>query len=216
MITLDFLQLAGIVGASSGAGFVAARTSVSVVRHELHRQLRTDSLTGLGNRLALTDEIRRTGRRPGWVAGLLLLDLDGFKQLNDNHGHETADQVLVEVGRRLAAQARDGELAIRLHGDEFAFWLGAFRCTDVNLRAARRRRNELAAALARPMTVDGTELQTSASIGLAVLPAAALEESELLRLADSAMYQNKNRHTSSVHSGRRRLRDAQPAGLEVF
>ncbi|APU20140.1 GGDEF domain-containing protein [Actinoalloteichus sp. GBA129-24] len=154
---------------------------------ELRAMVRTDQLTGLLNRLVLEEAADRS-RGP---VGLLLLDLDGFKQINDVHGHRTGDALLFAVAERLTdlTGGPDGDgvtFAARLHGDEFAIWLGR---TD--RATATRRAAEVSAALAEPYTLPGgLRLRVTASVGAAV-GAAPVDVETLLADADAAMYQAK-------------------------
>jgi len=162
------------------AGWAAAATATAAV---LDRRLHTDETTGLGNRAALRRHARR--HRAGQV-GLLLIDLDKFKAINDTHGHDFGNDVLAAVGARLATVTEPGERAVRLHGDEFAVHLG--RVPDQ--AHARRRADEIAAALAEPLEVRGQRITALGSVGLAVAPART-PLGDLLGAADRRMYRAK-------------------------
>jgi diguanylate cyclase (GGDEF)-like protein len=149
-----------------------------------------DSLTDLPNRALFHDRLQqailRTHRDEKGLA-LLLIDLDGFKEINDALGHHAGDIVLQEVATRLRGTLRASDTVARLGGDEFAVLLPA---TDVN-------RAELAARkvlhdLEHPFIVDGRPLMVSASIGIAGTPIHASTGDELLQKADSAMYLAKS------------------------
>jgi diguanylate cyclase len=170
-----------------------ARTAITFreVRafNEVREQARTDELTGLPNRRALMDEARQmlataTARHP---AALLLLDLDGFKEVNDSLGHHAGDSLLREVGPRLHADLRAAETLARLGGDEFAVLL-----PDVTLDEAQERAVRLRELLLQPFTVEGTRLHVGVSIGVATAPVPAATVQELLRCADVAMYAAKS------------------------
>jgi len=154
----------------------------------LLRRLRTDPLTGLASRAGLAAGVRRARHRRGHV-GLLLLDLDGFKNVNDTYGHQIGDEVLVETARRLRAAALPGERAVRLHGDEFALLFTARTAEHVEARRAA-----VAAALDRPVALANLRVCATASIGAAVLPARHATLNQLLAAADAAMYRVKLRH----------------------
>jgi len=144
-----------------------------------------DGLTGLGNRVLLHRRARgllarATTEEP---AALLLLDLDGFKGVNDTLGHHAGDELLVLVARKLSAVAGPQVLPIRLGGDEFAVLTGG----PDGLALA----NELYAALREPMQVAGVPVEIDASIGVAFAPEHATEVVALLRHADLAMYAAK-------------------------
>ena len=145
-----------------------------------------DSLTGLPNRaafLAAVDRLLAADAR----ATVVLLDLDGFKAVNDTHGHAAGDALLTEVGVRLRGELRTGEVAARLGGDEFALLL--HRTSD---RAALRDRLDgLVDALSEPVELDGTPVAVGASLGTAQAPEQGRSVDRLMRAADEAMYQCK-------------------------
>lgn len=141
-------------------------------------------MTGLGNRAALVRLYRRH-RRSDRTVGLLLADLDRFKAINDTHGHDYGNRVLATVGARLAAACLPGEYPIRLHGDEFAVWLGPCTADHAGRRAA-----DVAAVLAAPLLVDGWPITASGSVGAATAPGRA-GLAGLLADADRAMYAAK-------------------------
>ena len=170
-----------------------ARTAVTFreVRafHEVKQQARTDELTGLANRRALLEETARvlttaSARRP---AALLLLDLDGFKEVNDSLGHHAGDQLLRQVGPRLRPALRPGEVLARLGGDEFAVLLPAAGLDEAEERAARLRK-----LITQPFDVEDIRLHVGVSIGVATAPVPAATVQELLRCADVAMYAAKS------------------------
>jgi diguanylate cyclase (GGDEF)-like protein len=170
-----------------------ARTAVTFreVRalNEVRQQARTDELSGLPNRRALLEGAQRmldaaTAARP---AALLLLDLDGFKEINDSLGHHAGDQLLRQVGPRLAGALGEGGLLGRLGGDEFAVLLPGADLDEAQARAERLR--EL---ILEPFTVEGIRLHVGVSIGVATAPVPAATVAELLRCADVAMYAAKS------------------------
>jgi len=185
MSTLTAITLA--VSAVTGPAWVltAHRT------HQLSRQLHTDRLTGLANRDQLARTFRTACRRGGPAVGVLLLDLDGFKQINDSHGHDVGNRVLRHVAAQLHRECRDGELAVRLHGDEFAVLLGELPHGAQAQRVAERRAAEFAAAVNQPMPGDGHRLAVMPSIGAAVAATWHADLSALLRAADQRMYAAK-------------------------
>jgi diguanylate cyclase len=148
---------------------------------------RTDDLTGLSNRRALLealDDALRTTR----PIGLLLLDLDDFKAVNDTHGHDVGDRVLQLVARQLRNAAGPGCLVARLGGDEFAVVTG-----HANLPAAQRHADRVQTALARGpvVAVPGTFIAVSASIGVTTCGVGTATPADLLRRADTSLYQAK-------------------------
>ncbi len=152
-----------------------------------------DSLTDLPNRALFQDRLQQAilrSHRDERGLTVLLIDLDGFKEVNDALGHHAGDQVLQEVAMRLRGALRASDTVARLGGDEFAVLLPA---TDVN-------RAELAARkilhdLEHPFVADGRPLMVSASIGIAGVPCHAASGEELLQKADSAMYLAKQDKT---------------------
>jgi diguanylate cyclase (GGDEF)-like protein len=183
------------------AGWATAATTAAVV---LDRRLHTDELTGIGNRRALA---RRARRHRRGLVGLLMVDLDQFKAINDTHGHDFGNKVLTAVAARLADTTKPGELAVRLHGDEFALHLG--RITSP--AQAEERARQLSEALAMPLWIDGHRLTAFGSVGLAIGPAGT-PLGELLGDADQHMYAVKaNRRLTVLPTGRpRRVRDLAP------
>jgi diguanylate cyclase (GGDEF)-like protein len=151
-----------------------------------------DPLTGLGNRARLhaagTAAVRAAGARPesGTVA-LLLLDLDGFKTVNDTLGHALGDELLVQVGQTLRESVRPQDLVIRLGGDEFGVLLTGLPDNDAAVRIA----HGLHDALARPYVVQDVSLEVGGSIGVAPVTDRGDDLALLLRRADVAMYQAK-------------------------
>jgi len=170
-----------------------ARTAVTFgeVRsfHEVKQQARTDELTGLANRRALLDTAARvlataSARRP---AALLLLDLDGFKEVNDSLGHTAGDHLLRQIGPRLQPALRPGELLARLGGDEFAVLLPHAALDQAQERAERLRK-----LILQPFPVEDIRLHVGVSIGVATAPVPAATVQEMLRCADVAMYAAKS------------------------
>ena len=158
---------------------------------------RTDALTGLANRLALEAVAGAALGRPRAEAAVLLLDLDGFKPVNDTHGHAVGDLVLVEVARRLSATVRPGELAARIGGDEFVVLVPR---GDGAERLAER----LLEAVSAPMVLGGTEIAVGTSIGIAHYPADADDYAALLQVADERLYEAKSAGRGVVRGGRLR------------
>ncbi|MDH6236302.1 EAL domain-containing protein [Cryobacterium sp. CG_9.6] len=153
------------------------------IRHIAH----TDDLTGLPNRRALYADVpARLVKRVNGPSALLLLDLDGFKEVNDSLGHDAGDLLLIEVGARLAANLRDEDLLTRLGGDEFAIFLNDADRDDAIAVAVKLR-----AALAQSFPVEGISLHSSASVGIAVFPEQGHDLKALMRRADMAMYRAK-------------------------
>lgn len=154
----------------------------------VHREARTDELTGLPNRRAFAEECdlvvpAATAATP---AALVLLDLDRFKQVNDSLGHAAGDELLAQVAARLRAGLPPGAVAARLSGDEFAVLL-----PDRSEPQALAVATAVAQALADTFTLERVAVRVSTSIGVACAPQSARTPSELLRCADVAMYAAK-------------------------
>jgi diguanylate cyclase (GGDEF)-like protein/PAS domain S-box-containing protein len=151
-----------------------------------------DPLTGLPNRAQLSESVYaaiESARRSNRSVGLLCLDLDDFKLVNDSLGHPVGDELLVSIARRLEQLKRHGDLLARTGGDEFFMLLQDLPADGLDdvVSAAKR----VAAALAEPVEVEGAEFHVSASLGVSIFPRLAGGGEELLRQADTAMYQVK-------------------------
>jgi diguanylate cyclase (GGDEF)-like protein len=157
-----------------------------------HRALH-DPLTGLPNRTLLNDRIEQALRadlREGTRTGLLLLDLDRFKQINDTFGHHHGDEVLIQVGPRLAGVLRDVDTVARLAGDEFVVLLPDIDSIgDATTVAAKLR-----AALERPFHVEGIDLDVEVSVGVVLSGDHGTDAPTLMRRADIAMYAAKTQN----------------------
>ena len=159
----------------------------------LRRLADTDALTGVLNRRGLQaaaepllQRVRDRDRSGGLVA-LYLLDLDGFKPVNDRHGHHAGDSVLIEVAARLGAQVRPGDLVARIGGDEFVVVVEGLPDED----AARRIGEKLLQTMREPIAVQGVSCTVGATIGYALAPIDGCEIEHLLEQADQAMYAGK-------------------------
>jgi diguanylate cyclase (GGDEF)-like protein/PAS domain S-box-containing protein len=165
-------------------------TDRKILEEELAHQAFHDSLTGLSNRAVFHDRIdhalARSGRH-GYRLAVFLLDLDGFKTINDSLGHDAGDQLLIAVAKRLEFQGRTSDTVARIGGDEFGILLE----DDANEMRARALADRALAAFAVPFDVQGREVFIRASIGIALsVPGDSLPD-ELLRNADTAMYAAK-------------------------
>ena len=163
----------------------------------------TDGLTGLPNKRMVTEALKRMfaqATRTKLPLGLLLLDLDHFKQVNDQHGHAAGDQVLASVGAALRSVVRDRDFAGRNGGEEFAVLL-----PDTDIAAALEIAERIRATIAE-VTLPGTDVPVTVSIGVAGFPDHASTLERLERLADAALYvakrQGRNRvELASVEAG---------------
>ncbi len=146
----------------------------------------TDSLTGLGNRLALSDRLTRLASEGSSMrASLLLIDLDGFKKVNDTFGHAVGDELLTVMARRLQSTLRDQDLAVRLGGDEFAVLL------EGGIESALQVAARTLSSLAAPIALSRSRLSMTASIGIVeIAPTDSVDA--VLNQADLAMYEAKS------------------------
>jgi diguanylate cyclase (GGDEF)-like protein/PAS domain S-box-containing protein len=175
-------------------GFTAGQIGMALERKRLHDDLLRhachDELTGLPNRYLFFDRIGTAlarARRTGARMGLLYVDIDDFKQVNDVHGHAAGDELLRGVAARLANCARDSDTVARIGGDEFVLILEDLNSADDADRIA----HQIGAAMAIPMRIDSAELAVGASIGCAVFPDHGQRIEELLKHADIDMYRQK-------------------------
>jgi len=161
-------------------------TSIKEHQLELERIAHFDALTGLPNRVLLVDRLRQNlaqcKRRDSSLA-VVFLDLDGFKAINDEHGHLVGDQVLVRLAQRLKGELREGDTLARLGGDEFVAVL----------------LSRLLAGACESFLVEGKSLRVSASMGIARYPQDGTDEDHLLRNADHAMYAAKEAGKNRYH-----------------
>jgi diguanylate cyclase (GGDEF)-like protein len=156
------------------------------------RQAITDELTGMPNRRALYERLDRAiaARRDGGRLAFVLIDLDGFKEVNDSLGHKAGDLLLREIGPRVRDAVRDGDLLARLGGDEFGVLL-----EDANVDEALAVATRIRHGLERPVDVEGLALMVDASIGIATFPEHGTDAEALLQHADVAMYHAKAART---------------------
>ncbi len=151
-----------------------------------------DALTGLPNRLLFVDRLERAvahAERNNSPVGVLYLDLDRFKDINDTFGHSAGDLVLQETARRLEAASRKEDTVARLAGDEFAILLPHVRVADDVVMVA----NRILRSVTEPLTIAGQRVRGAGSVGVAVFPQDGMTPAELLAAADAAMYVAKER-----------------------
>ncbi|MCF2857106.1 EAL domain-containing protein [Pseudoalteromonas sp. SMS1] len=172
-------------------------------RHELEQQLydsyrqvkqlaEKDPLTGLHNRFHFDEMLNRLllarQRRKREIVAVMMLDLDKFKHINDNFGHEVGDQLLIAVADRIKEVLRENELLARLGGDEFAFACGEL----TSIRQIKAIAQRVLDTFYVPFDIDGHAVHCSGSIGIAIAPINSENRKELMKLADIAMYRAKN------------------------
>ncbi len=194
------LAVLSIVGAFACASFAW----IFVLRHRVERQTQAirlseerlrhlsqhDMLTGLPNRFLLNDRLIMALKRVGRfdpVLGMLMVDLDGFKEVNDSLGHHAGDLVLCEVAARLVCSVRQTDTVARLGGDEFIVLLPDLQFAEVAESIAAK----IVAAICEPIDVKGTEVQISASVGVCTSQEPDADAEKLMHDVDAAMYMAK-------------------------
>lgn len=198
----------------NGAGYLDAIAATArnvterkATEEEAIRNANYDFLTGLPNRsyfLNHLDEDVKRADRSGLSIAVLFIDLDGFKEVNDQHGHDAGDRLLQQVAQRIGRCVRGTDTVARLGGDEFTVIL-----TDVNKGLhVEVLVKEMLNALAKPFTILGKEIQISASIGITLFPQDASAPDALLKNADMAMYAAKNAGKSCFSYFSADMRDA--------
>ncbi|WP_293882943.1 GGDEF domain-containing protein [Sphingomonas sp.] len=185
-----------------GLTTIYAVSSLETVRHlyramlaqlatkrELAAFARVDPLTGLANRLAMRETLAREIAHDCESASLalLMIDLDGFKAVNDRLGHPIGDRLLCEIGRRLGRIVREGDLAVRLGGDEFC----VIQTGIASSSTAEALANRIIKTLAEPFLCDGDSVQVGSSIGVALDDGSIADIDDLMERADSALYRAK-------------------------
>ena len=178
-------------------------------QQRLDRMAHHDQLTGLPNRHYLATFLPQAiaeAKAASTMLGVVFLDLDRFKHINDTRGHETGDKLLQEVASRLRGCVRDSDVVIRMGGDEFVVVFRKVKSYDeVTLGAGR-----IVEALNRPIIIDRHQLQTTGSVGVSLYPRDGADMGELLKHSDTAMYQAKDRGRNNVqmfsHAMNRKLK----------
>ena len=187
------LSLGGKVFTFERQQLALQREIASLVRNEqrLKDQAYTDPLTGLANRLLLTDRFRQTAercKRSRTVFAVLMVDLDAFKVINDTLGHAAGDVVLQTVGNRLLGAVRASDTVARLGGDEFVLLIESFDKSDELIAIGRK----LMATISEPIALpEGKAVNVGASIGFALYPRHGTDINDLLHIADKGMYDCK-------------------------
>jgi diguanylate cyclase (GGDEF)-like protein len=166
-------------------------TALKAHEEELHHIAHYDALTNLPNRVLLADRLRQgmaQEQRRGKKLAVVFLDLDGFKAVNDTHGHKAGDQLLITLTSRMKENLREGDTLARIGGDEFVAVLGDLEDIKDSVPMLTR----LLSAASQPLMIGDAVLNVSASLGVTCYPQAQdVEADQLLRQADQAMYQAK-------------------------
>ncbi len=179
-------------------GLFADITSLKNHEYDLERVAHFDSLTGIPNRLLLADRMAQAlayVKRSGNQMALCYLDLDGFKQINDEFGHEAGDQLLLEIAKRIKQCLRNGDTVARIGGDEFVLLLLELtkisECETIIERMLH--------VVAEPITLSGCMVSVSASLGFTLFPEDNADAETLVRHADQAMYIAKQSGKNRYH-----------------
>ena len=165
-------------------------TEIALARERIATLAYSDPLTGLANRTSLGPSLEQAvqrSRRRGSKLAVIFIDLDGFKPINDLHGHDAGDALLVEVAKRLRAHLRASDLLARLGGDEFLVVLEEV----TELAPVEVVARKLLGEMRRPFDLPGAQVGVTASIGISVFPDDAADGATLMKHADSAMYAAK-------------------------
>jgi diguanylate cyclase (GGDEF)-like protein/PAS domain S-box-containing protein len=167
-------------------------TEERMLSAQLSHQALHDPLTGLANRAVFEDRLSLAHarmRRTGGLGAVLLMDLDDFKGVNDVHGHLVGDQLLTAIAQRLELETRSSDTLCRFGGDEFLYLAEGLNSPDeADVLAVR-----LLEVLALPIAIAGTQLEVHASVGVVIWDGETVDHSEIVRNADSAMYEAKRR-----------------------
>lgn len=201
-------QLIGIIGISRD---ISERKRAE---QRLAHLARYDQLTELPNRTLFSDRISQalsSARREATVFAVMFIDLDRFKPINDQHGHELGDRLLRSAARRMLESVRDSDTVARVGGDEFVVLLRNVQDASNALMVANKIRRELG----REFLVDGLSLQISSSIGIAMYPQHGESETVLTRNADAAMYQAKRAGRDRVTLFRCEWESPSPAAADA-
>ena len=163
-------------------------------RRKLEKQMKYmathDDLTGLANRVLLKDRLNTAitfHQRQKLLIAVLFIDLDGFKNINDNHGHDVGDELLIEVANRLKGCVRESDTVVRFGGDEFVLLLTGLHNQDEAAYIA----DKVLKLIQQPIQLSAVKATIGCSIGIAMYPDDGDSDNELLKVADSLMYKVK-------------------------
>jgi len=202
LVVPEWLNISGVFLESGElTHYVAVFSDISRIKQSqdtLHQLAHLDPLTGLPNRLLLTECLQHAierAKRSGAGIAVVFLDVDRFKRINDSLGHPIGDGLLKEVAARLRATVRHEDTVARLGGDEFVLVLeGIGRARDAQITVGR-----ILASFEAPLRLEGHEVGVTASLGISLYPHDGEDVTTLLRNADTAMYQAKESGRNSYH-----------------
>ena len=181
--------------------YVASAQDISFVKESQRKMEQLayfDTLTGLANRTFFRMQLRKSlalAERGHYAFSLFYFDLDEFKRINDTLGHDAGDQLLIQVANRLKKRLRSEDTIARLGGDEFAVLLSGIESQEHATDVA----NTIQQTLSMPIMLGNNEVIISASIGITMAPYDSLEEDQLLKHADLAMYEAKEKGRNTFH-----------------
>lgn len=194
----EYWEIASIAPVKNSSGqishFVAVKediTSIKQAKDKIHHLAQHDNLTGLPNRLLMMERLERaitTATDNGCQVAILFIDVDGFKEVNDQFGHATGDLLLKKLTQDLTACVRDTDTVARIGGDEFIVVLENVT-DDQALRMVAQR---MIKTVSEPFNVQDSAALVTASIGISVYPKDSQDPTELIQLADKAMYKIKH------------------------
>jgi len=186
MLTVSFIMIR----------FIAASYNQIITGIMLEQKVRElayqDPLTGLSNRRAIMEELQEAERNDGEGFAIAMMDMDGFKQVNDTLGHHIGDKLLKTVAERLRDVARENEHVARLGGDEFLIVIrGHFDARDIDARTTA-----FMMSLLKPANIDGRKIPMAGSMGYAIFPRDGKSASEIMKTADNRLYSAKRERKS--------------------
>jgi diguanylate cyclase (GGDEF)-like protein/PAS domain S-box-containing protein len=197
-------------------GIIRDVSGIVEQKAELYQVTHFDDLTALPNRMLIQERLAASvalARRNGWLLGLLLIDIDRFKIINDTLGHAIGDELLRQASRRLRACLRDSDVVGRMGGDEFAVILPDMESAELAAIVARK----VVEVMAEPFVIEEQELFVSASVGISLYPDDAEAIDVLVRNADAAMYRAKDagRNAYAFYTAEMNARARRRLGLET-
>lgn len=184
LLESEFLEACGNIM----AGIIERK----LIERELHRLSYTDELTGVANRRSFMQKLTSSAhhsKQADRIMAILFLDLDYFKEVNDTHGHEYGDQLLIMASQRIQNCVRSNDIVARMGGDEFAILLEMVNMPQQAVEVA----DSIVASVAKPYQVKDKELSIGASVGISLYPVHGTNTEDLLKNADLALYSAKER-----------------------
>lgn len=215
---VEWLSISSITGHNGEVvnfvGIFSDITEKKLNTQQMQQLAYNDVLTGLPNRTLYYDRLKQAlvrAKRHENCLAILFIDLDNFKELNDTHGHAAGDDLLRQVSRRLLGTVRSSDTVARLGGDEFTLILGDIRDVEQASLEASRVAENILEAIARPYDLEILRFRVSASIGIAIYPQDGNVLSDLVKHADTAMYQAKSGGRNTFRFFSQQMYEAQRA-----